>query len=184
MKRLTTTVALLLLAALPMKAERVAPETAKKAAQTFLNNNGTRATQLADLSKTAGYKNLYIFTAEQGFVVMAADDCAKPILGYSLTDEFAVNDMPDNLSWWLQQYDDEIQWGIENKIQPDESTATEWAFLKDGVQTRNQSDVVVGPLIATRWNQGSPYNLYCPSGSRYRLRGHRHGPSDEVLELS
>ena len=158
-------VALLLMAVMPMMAERVTSETARKVATTFLNNNGAKSTQLTDLSKAAGFPNLYIFTTENSFVVMAADDCAQPILGYSLSDKFIVEDMPENLRWWLQQYSDEIQWGIENGIQPDNSTATEWNCLKEGIQTRGQSEVVVSPLIDTRWNQGDPYNMYCPNNS-------------------
>ena len=44
MKRFTMIVALLLMVAMPMMAERVTPETAQKVAQTFLNNNGVRST--------------------------------------------------------------------------------------------------------------------------------------------
>ena len=94
MKRLFMIVALLLMAAMPMKAERVSPETARKAATTFLNNNGAKTTQLSDLSKEAGFQNLYIFNASPGFVVMAADNCVQPILGYSLTYNFDAKDMP------------------------------------------------------------------------------------------
>ena len=85
MKRFTIAVALVFLTAIPMMAERVTPETARKVATSFLNNNSAKAAQLTDLSKAAGFPNLYIFTTEESFVVMAADDRVKPILGYSLT---------------------------------------------------------------------------------------------------
>lgn len=165
MKRFTLIVTMAVMMAMPVMAERVSPETAQKVAKTFLTNNGVKSAQLTDLSKAAGFPNLYIFNADPGFVVMAADDCARPILGYSLTDRFDTDNMPKNMRWWLQQYSDEIQWGIENGIQPDNSTATEWNCLKEGIQTRGQSEVVVSPLIDTRWNQGDPYNMYCPNNS-------------------
>lgn len=165
MKRFTTIVALVLMVAMPMMAKRVSPETAQKVATTFLNNNGAKAAQLTDLSKAAGFPNLYIFTTENSFVVMAADDCAQPILGYSLSGNFIVDDMPENLRWWLQQYSDEIQWGIENGIQPDKSTADEWQDLKEGKRSKDTPTVVVEPLLATKWDQGSPYNMYCPNGT-------------------
>ena len=85
MKRFTMIVALVVIIAMPMFAERVQPETARKVATTFLNNNGAKASQLTDLTKEAGFSNLYIFNGNPGFVVMAADDCVQPILGYSLT---------------------------------------------------------------------------------------------------
>ena len=68
--------------ALSTFAEHLKPETALKAATTFFNNNGRKTSQLTDISKQAGFANLYIFAAENGFVVMSADDRAKPILGY------------------------------------------------------------------------------------------------------
>ena len=90
MKRFTLIVALVLMVAMPTFAERVTSETARRVATTFLNNNGAKSNQLTDLSKEAGYKNLYIFNGNPGFVVMAADDCVQPILGYSLTGKFVA----------------------------------------------------------------------------------------------
>ena len=52
---------MVLMMAMPMMAERVTPETARKVATTFLNNNGAKSAQLTDLSKEAGFENLYIF---------------------------------------------------------------------------------------------------------------------------
>ena len=63
MKRFTMILALVLMVAMPMMAERVTPETARKVAATFLSNNGAKAAQLTDLSKAAGFNNLYIFNA-------------------------------------------------------------------------------------------------------------------------
>lgn len=162
MKRFTMIVALLLAVAMPMTAERVTPEIARKVASTFLNNNGAKSAQLTDLSKEAGFPNLYIFTTESSFVVMAADDCAQPILGYSFENTFVADDMPDNMRWWLQQYSDEIQWGIENGIRSDKSTADEWKKLQEGKGSKDTPAVIVGPLIATRWGQDAPYNNLCP----------------------
>lgn len=165
MKKLTITIALTTLLSLSVFAHPVDVKTAQKVATTFLNNNGAKSTQLTDLSKAAGFPNLYIFTTENSFVVMSADDCAQPILGYSLSDKFIVDDMPENLRWWLQQYSDEIQWGIENGIQPDKSTADEWQDLKEGKNSKDTPTTVVEPLLTTKWDQGSPYNMYCPTGT-------------------
>ena len=94
MKRFTLILALVLMVAMPTFAERVTSETAYKVASTFLNNNGAKAAQLTDVSKEAGFPNLFIFTTESSFVVMAADDCVQPILGYSLTNTFVAEGMP------------------------------------------------------------------------------------------
>ena len=164
MKRFTTTLALLLLASLPMMAERVTPETARKAASNFLNNNGAKSVQLTDLSKAAGFPNLYIFTAEQGFVVMAADDCVQPILGYSLTGKFVAENMPTNVSGWLQGYSDEIQFAIDSKAKATAETAKLWKDLIDGDSkaSTSKATAIVPNLLKTEWDQDPLYNNFCP----------------------
>ena len=164
MKRFTMIVALLLMIAMPMMAERVSPETARKVATTFLNNNGAKASQLTDLSKAVGLPNLYIFNAEQGFVVMATDDCVKPILGYSLKGKFVAEGMPESIHSWLQGYSDEIQHAIDNQLRASSETAQQWKDLLAGNPNVAKAATVVEPLIQTKWDQDNPYNMLCPSG--------------------
>ena len=165
MKKNTIITALVLLVAVPMFAERVTPEAARIAATTFMNNNGTKAVELTDISKEAGFPNLYIFTAEKGFVVMAADDCVQPVLGYSLTGTFVTENMPDNVKGWLQGYSDEIQYSIDNQLKASSETAQQWKDLCSGNPNMPKATTVVTPLLQTQWNQGNPYNLLCPSNS-------------------
>ena len=155
--------ALLLMVAMPMMAERVSPETARKVATTFLNNNGAKSAQLTDLSKAAGFANLYIFNGEEGFVVMAADDCVQPILGYSLTGNFVVENMPENVHGWLQGYSDEIQYAIDSKAKATSETAKRWKDLMDGNTKVERATTIVGPLVQTIWNQSTPFNNLCPT---------------------
>ena len=151
MKRFFFAVALL--AAMPVFAEHVDPETARKVATAFLTNNGAKTEQLTNLSTVAAFPNLYIFTAEEGFVVLSADDCAKPVLGYSLTDNFAMEDLPENMKWWLQQYNDEIQWGIDNGMQADENTVLQWQELMEQKTRDEAPTVLVAPLLSTNWDR-------------------------------
>ena len=165
MKRIPLILALVLIVAMHSYAERVTSETAQKVATTFLNNNGAKSAQLTDLSNEAGFPNLYIFNAEPGFVVMAADDCVQPILGYSLTDKFDAKDMPENLKWWLKGYSDEIQSAINNKTRATSKTAKMWEELAEGKGNVAKATSVVNPLIQTKWNQNKYYNDLCPAVS-------------------
>ncbi len=151
--------------AMPVFAEHVDLETARKVATIFLNNNGAKVAQLTDLTKSAGFPNLYIFTAEQGFVVMSADDCVKPILGYSLTGTFVAEGMPENLRWWLQGYNDHIQDAVYSKVKATPDIAKQWNDLTAGKGNALVADVVVEPMTQTKWDQPYPYNMYCPGGS-------------------
>ena len=157
---------LILLAMLPAvaMAEHVESARAQQAAKTFFNNNGVNANKLIDLSAEAGFTNLYIYNADKGFVVMAADDRVQPVLGYSLTGSFDPDAMPDNVRAWLQGYSDEIQWTVENNTKATEETAQQWSDLENGVRG-TKATVVVEPLIQTFWDQGDPYNQLCPTVS-------------------
>ena len=162
MKRFTLLAALVLMVAMPTFAERVTSETARKVASTFLNNNGTKSVQLTDLSKEAGFPNLYIFTADKGFVIMSADDCVQPILGYSLTGRFVAENMPTNVSGWLQGYNDEIQYAIDNNMKANTETTKLWKNLMAGNSKAGKATVVVDALIQTTWDQDPGYNDLCP----------------------
>ena len=159
---------------MPMMAERVTPETAQKVAKTFLNNNGAKSAQLTDLSRAAGFSNLYIFNGEEGFVVMAADDCVQPILGYSLTGKFVTENMPENIKGWLEGYNDEIQYAIDSKMKASTETTKQWKDLIDGDSKAAKATTVVNALLQTTWDQ----NGY------YYYSGYGNGSDYEILELS
>ncbi|MCR4848542.1 MAG: thiol protease/hemagglutinin PrtT [Bacteroidales bacterium] len=166
MKRISLIFAIIPLTALTLFAGHVDSETARKVATTFLNNNGAKTDQLTDLSKEAGFSNLYIFNGNPGFVVMAADDCVQPILGYSLTGTFKVDGMPENIKYWLQGYSDEIQHAVDHQIKATVETTQLWnSLLYNKSNTATTATPVAGPLIQTKWGQGSPYNNLCPSNS-------------------
>ena len=154
--------AMVLMVTMPLFAERVTPETARKVAATFLNNNSAKSALLTDLTKEAGFTNLYIFNAEQGFVVMAADDCVQPILGYSLTGEFVAENMPSNVRGWLRGYNDEIQYVIDSKMKATAETAKLWKELTEGNSKAGMAAAVVNNLLLTTWDQNPGYNDLCP----------------------
>lgn len=163
MKKIGLVSCLLLLTALPLWADHVDPETARKVATTFLSNNGAKASQLTDLSKAAGFSNLYIFNAEEGFVIMSADDCVKPILGYSLTGKFVTEDMPENLVWWLQGYNSQIQDAVDSHMNPQTKTSELWKSYVSGDSKVGITNAVVDALVTTTWGQRPYYNELCPS---------------------
>ncbi|MCR5645073.1 MAG: C10 family peptidase [Bacteroidales bacterium] len=172
MKRTSIIIGFILMTALPLTAAHVTPKTARQVATTFLNNNGAKAAQLTDLTKAAGFPNLYIFNAEEGFVVMSADDCVRPILGYSLTGTFKVEDMPENISSWLQSYSDGIQGAIDHQMRASDETAKLWKDLEYGKTGVSKATPIVAEILQTKWNQGSPYNNLCPlKGSTRTVTG-------------
>ena len=138
---------------------------ARQVAMTFLNNNGARTSGLTDVSAIAGFSNMYVFTTENSFVLMAADDRVQPILGYSLTGGFDIENMPANKRAWIQGYNDGIRYAVENQLRASSEVAQQWRDLAEGNPIAGRAITVVAPLIQTQWDQVSPYNMLCPSNS-------------------
>ena len=152
-------------------AQEVSRSTAKRVAETFLNKNvrGGRGAhiQLQDITVETEFQNFYIFSADSGFVIVAADERVTPILGYSKTNRFVTEDMPDNLRCWLKGYDEQIQYAVDNQLPPSEKDVRQWNDLKTGQCGVLQTRITVGPLIETLWGQ----------------RGYTNGSSGDEIEL-
>ena len=59
----------------------------------------------------------YIYNAgDAGFVIVAADDHVKPVLGYSTEGSFNVDIIPPATAEWLYAYEREIQYVIDHEI--------------------------------------------------------------------
>lgn len=129
---------------------------------------GQPAPQLADLAPDLGFSHLYVWQRQDGdgFVIMAGDDRALPILGYSDHGRLDLAAMPDNFRAWLGGYEHEIAGAIAYDLPQSASVAAEWAALADNQLLSPKSVTAVSPLLSTTWDQGSPYNAMCP-GSGY-----------------
>jgi hypothetical protein len=121
----------------------------------------------------AGVDALYIFNHEHGYVVVAADDRAHPILGYSEDQAFDPNNIPEGLRYYLGFYARQIQYAIDNNLSMDAEIAEEWYLLgKEGVTSKTRMEKAVNPLLTTTWDQDYPYNYYAPSCSSYWTGNH------------
>jgi hypothetical protein len=73
----------------------------------------------------------YVFGGEdsKGFVIVSGDDRVAPVLGYSDTNSFAADNMPENVKWWLGEYVKQIQFAIDNNIEPTAEVTQQWTDL-------------------------------------------------------
>lgn len=128
----------------------VSKSTAAKYAKHFLQRSE---------EPTLAYENgsYYVFTFNPGFVIISADDKAKPVLGFSEEGKFDAENIPTSLLWYMQSYSDEIQMmAKDNNFKP-----MNWnKVLKT---TAEDEDIIVAPLVQTQWGQGHYYNFKCPS---------------------
>ena len=124
------------------RAQRFMPE------KTFSVHNKRRAYGVVDNTEVAPY---YIFNAEDngGFVIVSGEEKTEEILGYSDTDCLDMENMPNNVRLWLEDY----------------AKAIEQAQQREGaIRKVEMSDdkKTVAPLLKTQWNQYAPYNERCP----------------------
>ncbi len=88
--------------------------------QKFVNNTMGQKSASLSLAYTqvseAGTDALYVFNFDGGYVVVAADDRAHPVLGYGEGESFDVNNIPDGLKYYLGHYARQIQYAIDNNL--------------------------------------------------------------------
>ena len=139
-------------------------ETAHNIAAKFM---GTSDLQLAATYRTEqGASAFHVFNTSDGFVIVSADDCETPIIGYSREGRFDPNNVPIQMEDYLQDFIARIQYGIENHIEADEATAKQWEMAKTtGKLNDSKSTKAVAPLLTDKWNQGCLYNNLCPTMS-------------------
>ena len=158
-------------------AKPVSLNDARRVAINFWNQTAkTECPELIDMTAQFALSEMYLFcTADNnGFIIVAADDIATPILGYSTSNALQGEGLPENLAGWLQHYSDEIAAARANGYTGDAKTVELWVRYGSGAKVQGgKSRKSVQPLIATRWDQGTPYNLKCPydkNGSNQSVR--------------
>ncbi len=172
MKRISLLL-LLLIGLFPFaKADIVNQEIAAKAAKNHyfsytsgLDYNST-SLKVAYSKIVDGQALYYIFNvgADQGFIIISAEDNVYPILGYSF--EGSYENQPgfdaENFNYWMDNYSDQIIYARENSLEADEFISSTWNSLLKEVSGTKSFDSV-DPLLSTLWDQGNYYNQLCPS---------------------
>ena len=137
-------------------------QTAQSVAVKFMGANDVQlvSTYRTDKSTAA----FYVFNTKDGFVIVSADDCETPIIGYSHEGRFDPSNVPAQMEDYLQNFVMRIQYGIVNHIAADETTARQWTLVKTTGRLNEQKDAhSVQPLLKENWEQGCLYNSLCPT---------------------
>ncbi len=169
MKKLFISFALILLG-LSVYAKQVDEATAKKKGLNFLLNNTANAFQastdlkLVFTSETNQTIYYYVFNADHGFVIVAGDDQAIPILGYSDEGQFSTDHIPVHVSEWLKGYTSQMQYIIENNIAASTDISSKWSNLDYNISPTAPQQTLTGgaTLLNTTWDQLPYYNDLCP----------------------
>ena len=141
------------------QARRVAVAFFQSAPQTRVSESDLRLVRDSESSLTrssGAAPAYYVFdnVSGGGFVIVAGDDVASPVLGYSFTEEFPEGTLPPNVQDWLDGLREEINAARRGGWEAEAAVTRAWQNTRSG-------DVVVD-LETARWDQGAPYNQLCP----------------------
>lgn len=159
----------LLLSGGALSAREVTAEQARQTATRFWQSTpktrgaAAPAWQLVRDSESAATRSsgaapaYYVFdnTAGPGFVIVAGDDVAMPVLGYSFDSEFPSGTLPPNLQAWLDGLRETVNKARAAGWKAESHVTQAWA------STRGSTPVV--KLETALWNQDDPYNRLCPT---------------------
>ena len=109
--------------------------------------------QLTYTSTFKGNNTYYVFNKgnEQGYLILSADDCMPAVLGVVEGNSFDYDKLPDNMKWWLSQYDISIS----------SYSAKGKKYVSSSKAKKAKKDIE--PLLGDiQWNQWAPYNMLCP----------------------
>lgn len=106
-----------------------------------------------------------------GFVIVSANDNAFPIIGYSFDEDILSNQLPESLQEYLNLVSNQI---IQATSQKQSDYNNIWYKIENEPLTKTSySENAVAPLLNLYWDQGVPYNNYCPPNS--------HGPGGHCV---
>ena len=110
------------------------------------------------------YSQVYLFVGErQGFVLVSADDCARPVIAYSLHGRLSPDSLPVQVSERMEAYCGLIADGIDQQVAPTTTDASRWEqLLKGNLPKDGDNDDRIGPLLETHWHQDGGYALLTP----------------------
>lgn len=168
---------LLALLCLGLQANPIDVETAKSLGVKFMKANTAMKSASAELTYTAyadnGQAAFYVFAMlPKGFVIVSADDRARPILGYSYESNFTPQ-LPDGLMTFFDNYKAGFSQMYANNDERTAEAVADWTSMeKTGHLSASKNDRSVEPLMASLWNQTDLYNNMAPLDPNSVFSGH------------
>lgn len=142
-------------------------ETAKQLGGQFMLANSRSITAVLSLAHTektvSGLDAFYVFNCQpKGFVIVAADDRMKPILGYSTESSFDLVAAEEGPKVFFDAYRSDLQTAISEQIRQSPEIAKQWQMLAENGTLNHRGNRTVGPLCTSTWHQTQLYNDQCP----------------------
>ena len=142
-------------------AQNVPFQDAQRAAEGLFASQQKRLSHCVDVAVSGNDTLYYVFNAENGFAVIAADRRVPPVLAFSDREPFRPGEVIPPVKMWLDHYRTQL---AELKAQPAglQAEHSAWARLARGSRPLRDGQHFVEPLVRSHWGQGKFYNYYCP----------------------
>lgn len=102
----------------------------------------------------------------EGWVIVSADDIARPIIAYSVAGAYSPDNRPPAFDEWMTAVKQAIYNAIAENIQSSAEISDEWLRLTEDptgfLPVPKGATRGVAPLVQTRWGQDFPYNEQTP----------------------
>lgn len=170
----------LLLMAMPVLAENRSFRQAREIAERHAAKNGAhigqqsvkRAKVLNKQQSTTSSRGYYVFPHDGncGYTIVSGDDRMPEIVGYSTTDTYSEENMPDGMKHLMQAYEAMATALANGDAKVERCLAEKEALAADSTYRQPR----VEPLLADiAWGQTEPYNNLCPmyDGQRRTVTG-------------
>lgn len=170
----------LLLMAMPVLAENRSFRQAREIAERHAAKNGAhiglqsvkRAKVLNKQQSTTSSRGYYVFPHDGncGYTIVSGDDRMPEIVGYSTTDTYSEENMPDGMKHLMQAYEAMAAALANGDAKAERCLAEKEALAADSTYRQPR----VAPLLAdVAWGQTEPYNNLCPmyDGQRRTVTG-------------
>ena len=177
MKKTLFTLLFVALLAGVMQAKPVGVQQAQALGLRFMQANTSMRSVAADPIYTAyadnGQAAFYVFAVQpKGFVIVSADDRARPILGYSTESNF-TSQLPDGLMTFFDNYKAGFsQMAARNDARTPDAEADWESVAATGRYANAKKGRSVEPLLASVWNQTDLYNNMAPEDPNSVFSGH------------
>lgn len=159
----------LLLMAMPVLAENRSFRQAREIAERHAAKNGAhiglqsvkRAKVLNKQQSTTSSRGYYVFPHDGncGYTIVSGDDRMPEIVGYSTTDTYSEENMPDGMKHLMQAYEAMAAALANGDAKAERCLAEKEALAADSTYRQPR----VAPLLADiAWGQTEPYNNLCP----------------------
>ncbi len=163
MKRFLFVVFIVILQISQIHSQSVSFKEAEQVAKNFFGKTHKSLQTCASVSTEGSDTLLYVFNADNGFVVISGDKKTLPVLAYSTEGVYDADNVIPPVKMWLDSYRDQLKEIRRNETGAQNiSVHASWEKWQQPSKSHKNTKPSVEPLLTSKWDQGKQYNYYCP----------------------